>query len=74
MEKSLENMDFRNLRIWKSQNFRKSCVPNPYFLNIFFDCLILEYDNMMKSWKVEDEECPDINVPLIKCTKAWIWI
>ena len=28
----------------------------------------------MKTWKVEDEECPDINFPLIKCTKAWIWI
>ena len=27
-----------------------------------------------KSWKVEDEEWPDINFPLIKSTKAWIWI
>ena len=61
MGTSLENMDFGNLRIWKSQNFRKSCVPN---LKIFFcepSFFILEYDNIMKSWKVEDEESPDIN-------------
>ena len=46
MGTSLENMDFGNLRIWKSQNFRKSCVPN---LKMFlFDFLILEYDNIMK--------------------------
>ena len=30
--------------------------------------------NSWKWWKVEDEECPDIHFPSIKCTKAWIWI
>ena len=28
----------------------------------------------MKSWKVEDEEWPDINFPLIKFTKVWVWV
>ena len=53
MGTSLENMDFGNLRIWKSQNFRKSCEPNLkiflFFMNLrVFIFLILEYDNMMK--------------------------
>ena len=54
MGTSLDNMDFGYLRIWKSQNVRKSCVPNLkicfvdlHFLFLIF--LILEYDNMMNS-------------------------
>ena len=36
-------MDFGNLRIWKSQNFRKSCAPNPSFvlLFLFYNMIIL---------------------------------
>ena len=61
-------MDFGNLRIWKSQNFRKSCVPN---LKILFEpSFFLEYDKIMKSWKVEDEECPDINFSINKMYKS----
>ena len=30
---------------------------------------ILEYDNMMKSWKIEDEECIEIHFPLINLQK-----
>ena len=40
---SLENMDFWYLRIWKSQNFRKSCVP---------DFGILKFRNL-KIWNFE---------------------
>ena len=44
----------------------------------FFDLFLMNYNEIlcifMKTWKVEDEESPGINFPLIKCTKAWIWI
>ena len=70
---SLKNMDLGNLRIWKSQNFRKSCVPN---LKIFFyeSSFFLEYDNMMKWWKVEDDEFLEIHFAGGISWKAWIWI
>ena len=41
------------------------------FVFLLFWFLILY---IMKSWKVEDEEWPDINFPLIKFAKVWIWI
>ena len=74
MGTSLENMNLGYLRIWKSQKNQKSCVPNLkiVFANLLF--FILEYDNMMKSWKVEDEESPDINFAGGISWKAWIWI
>ena len=77
MGTSLGNMDLGYLRIWKSQNFRKSCVPNLnicLFVFFVFDFSILEYDNMRKSWKVEDEESPGINFAGGMSWKAWIWV
>ena len=55
MGTSLENMDFVYLRIWKSQNFRKSCVPNlNIFLNLpFFPFLIFWFKNMIIWWNDE---------------------
>ena len=46
-------------------NFSKFRIPD------FWES---EMMNSWKSWKVEDEEWPEINFPLIKSTTAWIRI
>ena len=72
MESSLEDINFSYLRIWKSQKIgspvyltSRFVVSEPPFFVDF-----LEYDNIVKSWKVEDEEWPEINFPLIESTKS----
>ena len=62
----------------ETQEFRNSGnLRCPLFEFLKFripDIWWLEMMSSWKSWKVEDEEWPDINFPLIKSTKAWIWI
>ena len=66
--------------IWESEKHEVSRSPVYltsrccYCFPSFFLFLILLSDNIVKSWKVDDEEWPGINFPLIKSTKAWIWI
>ena len=57
------------MKVWRYEGMLIWCVSR-------FNLSILESgkDEIWKSWKVEDEEWPDINFPLIRFTKAWIWI
>ena len=77
----------RKYGFWKSENLKISkfsevlCTePQVFLLRSFrslFCFFVVWFCNMVIWWndeKNEDEECPDINFPLIKCTKAWIWI
>ena len=55
------------------RNFGNLSLPICEFLKFRIpDFLIIRNNEFLKMLKVEDEDCPDINFPLIKCTKAWI--
>ena len=54
----------------KSSTHVNKC-PNSFK---FLDLCELEMMNSWKSWKVEDEESPDINFAGGISPKAWIWI
>ena len=67
--------------IWESENLKISGSPvyrtSRFFsneLSFFLLFLILEYDNIMKWWKFEDEEFLEIHFPGGISWKAWIWI
>ena len=63
-----ENLNFRNF-----QNSRNLMCPLFEFLKFRIpELLIIRNDEFLEMMKVEDEECPDINFPLIKYTTAWI--
>ena len=38
------------------------------------EMLIIRNGKILKSWQVEDEEWLDINFPLLKSKKVWMWI
>ena len=64
----------KNSETQEFRNFGNLSLPLFEFLKFRFpEFLLIRNVNSWKWWKVEDEECPDINFPLIKCTKAWIW-
>ena len=65
--KKSESQEFRN--------FGNLSLPIFEFLKLRIPVFWwLKMMNSWKWWKVEDEESLVINFPLIKCTKAWIWI
>ena len=59
----------------KKRNFGNLMCPVFEFLKFRIPVsFIIRNDKILKSWKVEDEEWPDITFPSIKSTTAWIWI
>ena len=64
-----------NLKLKKNEISEPLGVYVFEFLKFWIlELLIIRNDKIWKSWKVEDEEWPCISFPLIKSTKAWIWI
>ena len=71
---ALDIWESENLNFFESLVYLTSSFVCSVGLRVFVEFSILEYDNMMKSWKVEDEESPGINFAGGISPKSWIWI
>ena len=76
MESSWKHIIYVNMGLNKNRFFRTDVCPRYHaFLFVFCTfCFLCNFEYILLKYLCGGEDWKMINFPLMKCTKAWIWI